>query len=185
MWGEMRRIKRRLEEQEKERKNKIVIRGLKVRNSETKRKVEEEFEIKGEVCTVETRGRKEVSNQTIVEMKDWETKQTVMQKKKKLGGKSIYLDQDLTEKERRVQRELGERAKEERAQGKEAKVRYRRIYIQGRCYVWNSEKKDRRGGFSEEAPQDKGITNKRKRRQRERKRDTQQEAVRTGKGIIG
>lgn len=174
----------------KERKNKIVIRGLKVRNSETKRKVdefmEEEFGIKGRVCNKGMeKGRKEVSNQTIVEMRDWETKETVMRKKKKLGGR-VYIQTKIWERKKTVEGTRGEskrrKSKRERSEGKIQE----NIYIQGRCYVWNSEKKDRReGGFSEETPQDKGITNKRKRRQRERKKDTQQETVRRGKEIEG
>ena len=76
----MRRIKRRMEEQDrKERKNKIVIRGLKMKNSEAKKKVEEfmeeEFNIKEGISGIETRGRGKEYNIAIVEMKDWETKQ--------------------------------------------------------------------------------------------------------------
>ena len=63
--------------------------------------------------TVETKGRGEESDLIIVEMKDWETKQSAMQKKKKLGEKRIYIDHDLTEEARRVQRELREIAKRE------------------------------------------------------------------------
>lgn len=49
----------------------------------------------------------------IEKMKDWKTKQSVMQKKKKLEEKRIYIDHDLTEEKRRVQRELREIAKKE------------------------------------------------------------------------
>ena len=78
-----------MEEQDrKARKNKIVIRGLKMQNSEAKKKVEEfieeEFNIKDRISGVETRGRVEECNIAIVEMKDWRTKQTVMEKKKRL-----------------------------------------------------------------------------------------------------
>ena len=68
------------EQDRKERKNKIVIRGLKMKNSEAKKKVEEfmeeDFNIKDGISGVETRGRGEECNITIVEMKDWGTKQT-------------------------------------------------------------------------------------------------------------
>ncbi|KAK1123249.1 hypothetical protein K0M31_008879 [Melipona bicolor] len=105
---------------------------------------------------------REVNNLTIVEMKDWETKQTV-QKKKKLGGKSI--DHDLTGRKKNVERTRGE--------SKKGKIKRER-----------SKGKDRReGGFSEEAPQGKRITNKRRKRQRTR--NTLQEAVKTERGIEG
>ena len=68
------------EQDRKERKIKIVIRGLKMKNSEAKKKVEEfmeeDFNIKDGISGVETRGRGEECNITIVEMKDWGTKQT-------------------------------------------------------------------------------------------------------------
>lgn len=59
---EIGRIERKMDEQErKERKNKIVIRGLRVRNKKAKGKMEKfmekEFEVVREINTVETRGR--------------------------------------------------------------------------------------------------------------------------------
>ena len=104
MWEEMRKIKMRMEEQDrKERKNKIVIRGLKMKNNETKKKVEEfieeEFNIKDRISRVEIRGRGEECNIAIVEMRDWGTKQTVMEKKKRLTEKKVYIDHDLTREE--------------------------------------------------------------------------------------
>lgn len=49
----------------------------------------------------------------VVELINWEVKQKIMKEKKKLGWKKIYIDHDLTRREREVQRIIGERAYKE------------------------------------------------------------------------
>jgi len=61
------------------------------------------------------------------------------EKEKKLGSRKIYIDNDLTQKEREVQRKLREIARDERADGRRARVGYRRIEIEGQMYIWNKE----------------------------------------------
>jgi len=60
------------------------------------------------------------------------------EKEKKLGSRKIYIDNDLTQKEREVQRKLREVARDEKANGRR-RVRYRRIEIEGQMYIWNKE----------------------------------------------
>jgi len=62
-----------------------------------------------------------------------------MRRKKKLGSREIYIDNDLTQEERKVQRKLREIARGERADGKRARVGYRRIEMEGQMYIWNKE----------------------------------------------
>ena len=113
-----------------------------MKNSEAKKKVEEfmeeEFNIKKGISGVQTRARKKECNITIVGMKDWETKQTVMEKKR-LAGKRVYINHDLTGEERRIQKELRERARRERLEGREGKARYGKIHIECQWYRWNKE----------------------------------------------
>jgi len=54
-----------------------------------------------------------------------------MRRKKKLESKEIHIDNDLTQKEREVQRKLREVARGERANGGRTRVGYRRIEIKG------------------------------------------------------
>lgn len=80
---EMDVIKRKLEQQErKERKNNIVIRGLKYKKAEAKEEIEkfieDKFKISNGVKTVEAIGRDQESKVTIVQLVDWETKQKIM-----------------------------------------------------------------------------------------------------------
>jgi len=60
------------------------------------------------------------------------------EKEKKLGSR-IYIDDDLTQKKREVQRKLREVAKDEKANGRRTRIRYRRIEIEGQMYIWNEE----------------------------------------------
>lgn len=142
---EMDVIKRKLERQErKERKNNIVIRGLKYKKAEAKEEIEkfieDKFKISNGVKTVEAIGRDQESKVTIVQLVDWETKQKIMTGKSRNRLEEVYIDHDLTGEERDVQRRLREIARTQRAQGKEVRVRYRKIGIEGKWYDWNEER---------------------------------------------
>jgi len=61
------------------------------------------------------------------------------EKEKKLGSRQIYIDNDLTQEERKVQRKWRVVARGERTKGKRTRVEYRRIEIEGQLYIWNEE----------------------------------------------
>jgi len=61
------------------------------------------------------------------------------EKKKKLGSRQIYIDHDLTQEEREVQRKLRVVARGERTKGRRTRVVYRRIEIEGQLYIWDKE----------------------------------------------
>lgn len=48
---------------------------------------------------------------TQVKFRKWEDKSKVMQNKRKLGDKKIYIDSDRTKKEREIQKQIVEQAK--------------------------------------------------------------------------
>jgi len=58
-----------------------------------------------------------------------------MRRKKKIGSRKIYIDNDLTQKKREVQRKLRKVARGEKANGRRTRVRYRRIEIKGQMYI--------------------------------------------------
>lgn len=70
--------------------------------------------------------RKSKKEIALVELKYWETKQKIMREKSKLGERKIYIDHDLTKEERKIQRMIVERAREERVKGRKVKVGYRK-----------------------------------------------------------
>jgi len=133
---EIKKLKRMMEVRERrERKNNLVIKGLKRKGKKNliesaQKFLEKEFEMKEGVKEMQITGGKE-REEIIIQMDSWERKEERIRRKKKLGGKEIYIDNDLAHEERKVQRKLGEIAKGERADGRRARVGYRRIEIKG------------------------------------------------------
>jgi hypothetical protein len=70
----------------------------------------------------------------LVEMEEWSGKEKVMKLKGKLREKKktekMFIDNDITKPEREIQKKLGTIAKEEKREGKEVKVGYRKISIE-------------------------------------------------------
>lgn len=89
-----------------------------------------------------------VGDKVIVKMKDFHDKLAVMRKKKMMyeerdGRKlPIYVDDDLTQEDREIQKRARDQCKKARELGKVANVGHRRIYINGKEYKWNQEKND-------------------------------------------
>jgi hypothetical protein len=71
----------------------------------------------------------------LVEMEEWSGKEKVIKLKGKLREKKktekIFIDNDITKPEREIQKKLGTIAKEEKREGKEVKVGYMKITIEG------------------------------------------------------
>lgn len=145
-WKEIRKMRMEINRKEKrERKNNLIIRGIHHNEREDKEEkmrsfIEKEFKMGREVEKVETvkTGRGEI---LIIKMKNWEAKRKVMEEKGKLRERSekIYIDDDLTQEERRVQRCIRERGNKERESGKRVKIGYRKIQINGVTLRWNEE----------------------------------------------
>lgn len=146
--NEVKKLKRIIEDKErKDRKNNIVIRGLRNEKEEAKKVgkefLEKEFGAGSKIKYIKTEG-KEKREVIIVEMEDWQTKEKIMKEKSKLRGRNIYIDHDMTKEEREVQRKLRERAGREREEGKKVKVGYRKIIVEGKVYIWNEEEEELR-----------------------------------------
>lgn len=73
----------------------------------------------------------------ILEMGNWNKKQKVMMNKNKLKGSKIYIENDLTLKEREIQMEIRKIAKEETGNGHKTKIGYKKITIDGVEYLWD------------------------------------------------
>jgi hypothetical protein len=96
-------------------------------------------------------------------MEEWSEKEKVMKQKGKLREKKetekIFIDNDLTKQEREIQKKLRTIGKEERRQGKEVNVRYRKIItIEGVQWRWNEERErlEVGGGMWDGETRDKG-----------------------------
>lgn len=66
-------------------------------------------------------------------VENWEMKRNIMMKKKNLE-KGIYIDDDLTRREREIQGKLRRMAMKEKEKGKEVKVSYMKMYIDGKWF---------------------------------------------------
>lgn len=155
---EVRKLKRIMEEKEKkERKNKMIIKGLNPGKSglkeEAKALLKKEFGANDSIKDVQVIGKEWEREVIIVEMEKWEEKEKIMKKKSKLYGRNIFIEHDLTKEEKEVQRRLRERARKEREGGRKVRVGYRKMYIESELYVWDEEEEElrKRKNFSEGA----------------------------------
>lgn len=142
---EVERANERMEkmEGEKRRKN-IVIQGL--RGSSTNPKIlKEEMEgfienALGVSLKVEM-ARKLREDMCLVELNSKSDKSMVMQNKNKLRNLSekVYINDDLTQNERKIQNIIRRQAKEEVAKGKTVKVGYQKMICDQEVWTWNGK----------------------------------------------
>lgn len=146
---ERRKLERRIEKLEWEReksdrgrrRNNIVIRG---ENKWDGNKMEQQVvEFVKENLKVEVKVRKAFKIQDrekkctiIAEIESWEEKREVMIRKKELRT-GIFIDNDLTRKEREMQKQLKDIAKEEKEKGNNVKINYGKIYVKDKWLRWN------------------------------------------------
>lgn len=77
-----------------------------------------------------------------VKFRRWEDKSKVMQNKKKLGDKKIYIDNDRTKKEREVQKKLVAQAKRYRLENRRVQIKFWKLEIDDKWYKWNEAKEE-------------------------------------------
>lgn len=76
-----------------------------------------------------------------IELNNTEEKDNVMQTKHKLRQlkDKIYINNEMTQMEREIQKKLKQIAENERREGKTVKMRHQKIIIQGKEYGWDRE----------------------------------------------
>lgn len=77
----------------------------------------------------------------ILEMQGWNDKLKILGEKRKLKGTKIFIDSELTYREREIQRKIREIAKKERDGGATVKVKYMKLEINGRVLNWDDREK--------------------------------------------
>lgn len=82
---------------------------------------------------------KENKEMVIANLESWEQEREVMSRKD--IGQGIWIENDLTKKEREIKRRLRERAREEREKGNKAKMGYMKLDIREQVYRWNEKRK--------------------------------------------
>lgn len=134
------------ERERREKKRNIVIWGARGQDGEARqaavrvfRKINNEFEEAG-IRDAMYIGRNE-NRGIVVELEKFEDKKKLMVGKSKLKGETIYLDDDLTKKEREMQKNIREWAKNLRTRGKRVNVGYGKGYVDGKEFKWNPERR--------------------------------------------
>lgn len=106
MEGRMKELERKLEAQERnKRRNNIVIRGLKIKDEKGKEEIEKLLkEIEANVEVKEVKGigggEERIPRMWVVELGEEKEKWQVLEKKKNLKGKTIWIDLDRTERKK-------------------------------------------------------------------------------------
>jgi len=128
----------------KERRRRVVIKGYKLGGKEVRSKVEDILKkIGAEVGVEEVRevktGREEQGGFAVVSFRTEGEKREVMRKKGGLRGEGVWIEDDLTWKERQVRWRIREVAKEEESKGAKVWVGENRVMINGVWWFWDEE----------------------------------------------
>jgi len=133
-------------EREERRKRNFIMKGVQKEKGDWKWGVEKILKEIGAEVKVESMrrmnvGREERGEMVWVRVEKEEDKKTIWEKKRNLKGKKVWIEEDLTWKEREIRRRLGVMAVEERKKGKYAWVEGDRIKIEGEWWRWDEERK--------------------------------------------
>lgn len=128
----------------KERRNNIVVKGVKFNETNLKQEVEnflkKELNLSTKIIEVELIKPKTVETFVVAKVGSWQEKMEIMKGKHRLRGTQRYIDDDLSREERKVQLELRNIAKREREKGNEVKVGYKKIFINKERWNWDEDK---------------------------------------------
>jgi hypothetical protein len=140
----MTKLEEKMEEQEKRvRRKNIVVTGLDEEECENEKKLEKWMKAELEVeVRVKEMYKINGGKMIVAELESWGEKRKVMENKRKLRekkGKRVYIEDDMTKKERDTQKKVRTLAKEEREKGLRVKVGYKKIWIEGKGFRWDEE----------------------------------------------
>ena len=141
------KLENRIKQKERDdRRNNIVIKGIKVKGENIEAEVERMIK---ETVGVEIKVReayKIAENQdrdiVLAKLEKSRHKNMVMRNKAKLRGTDWYVENDLSKEEQEIQRVIVKRAKEERNKGARTTIGYRKLIIDGEKYMWNDTEKN-------------------------------------------
>ncbi|XP_063907438.1 uncharacterized protein LOC135125710 [Zophobas morio] len=145
--GKIKVLENKMEKMEKEnKKNNVIITGMEINNNNEEEIITKAEEIikhlKVEAKIKKTKRIK--GTMCVIEMETFQQKLKVMEHKWKLSniqsGK-IFITSDLTERERQIQKEIKEIRDEEKKKNSNVKMGYQRLFVGGKKYIWNKEKK--------------------------------------------
>lgn len=141
----LKNMESKIEHLEKEkRKNNIIIIGIEMGkdNSPLNKHIEEFIvkKLKIQINIISAGIINQQKNMIIATVATWEEKKEIMKNKAKLKEERIYINNDLTIEERNIQKNLVRISKEQKELGKNVKIGYQKLIIEGKTYVWEDAK---------------------------------------------
>ena len=129
------------------RRQNLIIKGMAFNPVNLVRGVEEFFEqkletkvrVKKAVKLNRGSGGDDINSEgnVLVCLESLDDKKSIMRKRGLLKGSRVYVDDDLTKKERVIHKEIWEHAKEHIEKGSRVKRGYMKLIIDGTCWRWN------------------------------------------------
>lgn len=123
-------------------KNNIVIKGISITDEDTvgmlKDFIKQKLNVEAKIKTAYRMGKNNRFTY-VAEMENWDKKQEVMKNKHQLKGTKVYIDNDLTVEERKIQTTLREIAKDNIGKGKKVKIGYQKLIINDEIYKWDNK----------------------------------------------
>lgn len=104
--------------------------------SDVERLIKKELEIQVELKEIHSIGERTL----LVKLKNHQDKSNILKNKhklRKIANGKIYIDEDMTKKEREKARQIRKIAKEESDKGNKVKIGYNRVVIEGEEWRWN------------------------------------------------
>lgn len=120
----------------KNRKKNLIIRGIRTvgkgLKGEVKSVIKKMLGIEIYISKVTA-----IAGGLLVKLVAFENKLEILKKKGMLKGINLWIEEDLTEREKEIQEWLGKIAKEEEEGGREVRMGYLKINIEGNWYEWD------------------------------------------------
>lgn len=144
--GRLSTLERKLDLQDKnKRKNNTILTGIEIEGDNLDKSIEMIIKKELDIVASIKKSYRLVNQKNIpmymIEWSTWNDKMKVMRNKHKLkeNSRKIYIENDLTPDERKIQLELRHIARQEKAKNKRVKVGYQKICIEGVEFKWNVE----------------------------------------------
>lgn len=146
MKNEIEDLKTKIEKLEREKKkNNIIVDGIQI-NSRDTNVIKEEIgnvvktflNVEMKMNSVQLIGK----NKYVIELDNFETKKKIMQNKRKLRNvtnRRIFINNDLTVKEREIQKQIKELANIEKKKGNRVMMGYRKLKINNKQLIWSDQ----------------------------------------------
>ncbi|RLU18088.1 hypothetical protein DMN91_010331 [Ooceraea biroi] len=145
MIARMKQLERKDDERERrERRNNIIMKGEGIPTEGSpkeiiKQTLRQELQIEADIEDAYWIKREQGRRMLVAKLGSWQQKKEILIKKSKMKGKKLYIDNDLTKKERDVQKEITGIVRTKRERGEEVKIGYKKLIANGKTFIWEEE----------------------------------------------